>query len=391
MAKAKSKATIMSADGAGGMAQVEDRRFQTGDWPIRFDVPKDQADTWLQYLSAECRRRGWSTVGIAQLEARENSGSLTINTGGLGQPQLAVVWERKREGPIKVRARSAGTPELPLDQANDFFRQINERSAARATERFHREWHLYYEGLPWRGELWLEDTLRLGPPSQQDYQALIGPRIILVNALIIGIDELHASSTFDLTLRELSVFLTVVMGTNVRVSPNGGRGWTWSTNSSGQVECDIRNLGYWEKDWPKEMPTRNEIQAVPLEPVSRPDFSLRGVDGTQFELRLPEDILDLWRGFTGLLSDRRRQFLQVASMWQLSLSFSHDYQTSRFAWMVIACEALKPPDPQFRDHNMYGVVEGLLGKPIAMDEGLRFAIREGGHTVGAGRVTKIIK
>ena len=29
--------------------------------------------------------------------------------------------------------------------------------------------------------------------------------------------------------------------------------------------------------------------------------------------------------------------------------------------------------------------------PIAMDEGLRFAIREGGRTVGAGRVTKINK
>jgi elongation factor Tu len=29
--------------------------------------------------------------------------------------------------------------------------------------------------------------------------------------------------------------------------------------------------------------------------------------------------------------------------------------------------------------------------PIAMDEGLRFAIREGGRTVGAGRVTKIIQ
>ncbi|MCU1354757.1 MAG: tuf, partial [Acidimicrobiales bacterium] len=29
--------------------------------------------------------------------------------------------------------------------------------------------------------------------------------------------------------------------------------------------------------------------------------------------------------------------------------------------------------------------------PIAMDEGRRFAIREGGRTVGAGRVTKIIK
>ncbi|MGY2064675.1 elongation factor Tu [Blastococcus sp. SYSU DS0619] len=32
-----------------------------------------------------------------------------------------------------------------------------------------------------------------------------------------------------------------------------------------------------------------------------------------------------------------------------------------------------------------------LIQPIAMEEGLRFAIREGGRTVGAGRVTKIIK
>jgi elongation factor Tu len=32
-----------------------------------------------------------------------------------------------------------------------------------------------------------------------------------------------------------------------------------------------------------------------------------------------------------------------------------------------------------------------LEKPIAMEEGLRFAIREGGRTVGAGRVTSILK
>ena len=32
-----------------------------------------------------------------------------------------------------------------------------------------------------------------------------------------------------------------------------------------------------------------------------------------------------------------------------------------------------------------------LGVPIAMDDGLRFAIREGGKTVGAGVVTKIIE
>jgi len=39
--------------------------------------------------------------------------------------------------------------------------------------------------------------------------------------------------------------------------------------------------------------------------------------------------------------------------------------------------------------NLVMTVE--LQKPIAMDEGLRFAIREGGRTVGAGRVTKILK
>ncbi|MGM0367573.1 MAG: elongation factor Tu, partial [Actinomycetota bacterium] len=29
--------------------------------------------------------------------------------------------------------------------------------------------------------------------------------------------------------------------------------------------------------------------------------------------------------------------------------------------------------------------------PIAMEEGLRFAIREGGRTIGAGSITKIIE
>ncbi len=36
-------------------------------------------------------------------------------------------------------------------------------------------------------------------------------------------------------------------------------------------------------------------------------------------------------------------------------------------------------------------IRGELINPIAMEDGLRFAIREGGRTVGSGRVTKIIK
>ena len=32
-----------------------------------------------------------------------------------------------------------------------------------------------------------------------------------------------------------------------------------------------------------------------------------------------------------------------------------------------------------------------LIQPIAMDEGMQFTIREGGRTVGAGQVTKVVK
>jgi elongation factor Tu len=32
-----------------------------------------------------------------------------------------------------------------------------------------------------------------------------------------------------------------------------------------------------------------------------------------------------------------------------------------------------------------------LIQPVAMDKGLRFAIREGGRTVGAGQVIEIVK
>jgi elongation factor Tu len=36
-------------------------------------------------------------------------------------------------------------------------------------------------------------------------------------------------------------------------------------------------------------------------------------------------------------------------------------------------------------------IQVSLIAPIAMEEGLRFAIREGGRTVGAGVVTKVIE
>jgi len=50
--------------------------------------------------------------------------------------------------------------------------------------------------------------------------------------------------------------------------------------------------------------------------------------------------------------------------------------------------------PEGREMVMPGdrlEVIGQLGKPIAMNKGLRFAIREGGRTVGAGTITEVIE
>jgi hypothetical protein len=45
MAKTKSKAILSVADGAGGMMEVKDCRFEKRDWPIRFEVPVEQERT----------------------------------------------------------------------------------------------------------------------------------------------------------------------------------------------------------------------------------------------------------------------------------------------------------------------------------------------------------
>ena len=57
--------------------------------------------------------------------------------------------------------------------------------------------------------------------------------------------------------------------------------------------------------------------------------------------------------------------------------------------MTGACELPEGVEMVMPGDNVQMVV--TLIAPIAMDEGLRFAIREGGRTVGAGVVAKIVK
>jgi hypothetical protein len=252
MPKSKPKATLMVAGADGGLVPVQDRRFDPPrDWPIRFEVPAGDADLWLRYFYDECARRGWSSGGIGQIDRGENSGSISVNQGSPDKPQLAVVWERRRNRPMQVRARSEAQPEMPLAEMQAFFDDVNARCTSRAVEQVYCRRTLEYHGLPWRGECWLDETVRLGPPSLQYDKAMFGPRAIVVDALVGCIGTGDASTVFDRQLQEIAAFLSVVMGTNVRVTTNGRPAWSWE---HGRADCAVRSLGYWESEQPPTMP-----------------------------------------------------------------------------------------------------------------------------------------
>src|SRR5262249_55313415 len=152
-----------------------------------------------------------------------------------------------------------------------------------------------------------------------------GPQVILVDAQVSALDAQAALSLFDSLLRELAVFLSVVMRTAVSVPQNSSPAWTWTRGADGQVECDVRFLGYVGPTLPREMPAKGQAPTIRLKPVRRPDFSLPGLgDMEETEQWLPGDVVELWRHFSGLPSDRRQQFFQAGYQWRLALSVARE-------------------------------------------------------------------
>jgi len=266
---------------------------------------------------------------------------------------------------LRLRAGSIGEPAFPVPEAQAFLDQVTNACRSALKECVRVRGQLVYDGPPWRGELWLTDSLRLGPPSKQDESALWGSRVIVVDAVVGAIDRHDAASVSQVLLRDLSVFLTLVQRTSVTVEVSGRRGWTWTVGPTGQIESEVRQIGYQETDLSPEMPIRGSSTAVPAAPVQRPDFSHGGLTPGVREQQVPADILELWRAFVELQPDRRDQFRKAGSLWQLALSLPYDYQTTKFSLMVVACEALKPQAREYRRYNIYDVIGALLGAGVA--------------------------
>jgi hypothetical protein len=357
MAKTKPKSIVKVADGAGGMMKLEDHRFEKEAWPINIEVPMEgeQAEEWLRYLQAECGQRGWSMGQLAQLECRENSGNVTVMSGG--KALLDIVWERRRSGPLSVRARPGpGWESSPLE-AERFLGQVNERCRNGATQPIYARGTLQYKGRAWDGELWLDDKIRLGPASLRDRNGTEGAGVLHVDAMLDCIGQTDVPRMREELLMELSFFLSVILQTAVRL-PDCGRTWTWAMGTPG---CELRELGYMETANPLTMPLMGTDKPIRLHPVDNPRAHL---DENWHEISVRADMCELWTLYRGLPASTRRQFLQAAAKWQEALMHWPHRSSLSFALMVVACEALKPrdaDDPQ----NCYHVIEALLGKSTA--------------------------
>jgi len=75
---------------------------------------------------------------------------------------------------------------------------------------------------------------------------------------------------------------------------------------------------------------------------------------------VPADIEELWRTFTALPASKREHFLRAGNAYLVARSMWPDQRTAYAAFLVVACEALKPIGKRYDKVNVYDVVTSLL-------------------------------
>ena len=360
MPKQKSSAQIHVADGVGGMRQAADLRFEASEWPIELVVPAKAAETWMAHLNAETEERGWNSSSFSQLDAAENSGTVSVHTANGPSPAtLDIVWERPRGKGLRLRARPSGDPVLSLDVAHTFINAVSARVRTGKTLRAHRQALLTYDGLPWRGELWLDADHRLGPPSKRP-DTLLGPQIVIVDAMIEGIGQQGVTANFQTRLHELRVFLGFVLGLNITIS-KFEFGWVCNVNVQGSItDCTVRQLGYVEIPTQHGFPAAGSARPIERRAVTRPGLGPYGITPDMHEKWVPADIEQLWDSFVRLPSAKREHLLRAGNAYLIAKSMWPDQRTAYVAFLVVACEALKPIGKRYDRLNVYDVIASLM-------------------------------
>ena len=365
IAKHRLSSQILVTDGADGMRPIVDLRFDVGEWPIKHVVVAKNADTWMAHLDAEVEERNWNSSAFSQLDVTENSGTLILYTEqGPKSAALDITWEKQRNKELHVRARPGGDPVLSLEIARDFFSCIDERAKANTTISEYRQGFLTYDGLAWRGELWLDAHHRLGPPSKYP-DTLHGPQIIVLDTIVSGIGPNGVNSNFLSRLNEIRVFLGFVLGLNVKF-PRYGYEWQPEIDSQGNViDCKLQRIGYFEPIATHTLPKAGSVGPLRSTAVERPGLGPYLTDSNINEQCIPCDIEQLWETFVRLPNLKRDQLIRAGNAFLIACSMSPDQRSAYAAFLVVACESLKPSGKKFDGLNIYDVVENLLNKEEA--------------------------
>lgn len=345
------------------MRPVVDHRFDSEDWPIKLVVPARDAETWIACLSAEGETRGWSSGGISQLHRIENTGTISVHTAnGPSPPTIDIVWEKMRKGDLRLRARPSGTPLLSLEVAQDFIDSTSARQRLGTTDRAYQWALLAYYGMPCFGELWLESELRVGPPSKHPTDALLGPQVFIVDAMVEGIGSRGIRTRLEILLNELRVFLSVVLGLHVK-TVKFERGWVCEFDEKGRIEeCKLGQVGYWETLKKHEFPPVGQVPPIARRKVARPGLGPTGIHSDMKEQWVPADIEELWHNFKDLPRSKREQFLSAGNAYLIARSMWPEQRTAYGVFLVVACEALKPGGKRYDRANIYDVVVSLLNQ-----------------------------
>jgi hypothetical protein len=363
----KPRAAVHVADGAGGLRQLEAQGFDDGVWPVQRAIPAQDAAEWMAHWNAIAESRGWSAGGLAQLHAEHNAGSMTVHLSpGADAPVIECAWEKLRGGDLQVRVRPGLTHPPAAGVLDNFLAQIDDHLHRGVRDKaYRRGWLRYYEGLPWTGELWLSDQLRLGRPSRFP-PALIGPQVVLIDAMVEGIGHRGLSDAFTDLLRDLKLVLSPLLG--IALSDRMQFRTDWVPEIDDQfhyTDCRPRPVGYVELEPQAEFPTRGRTNPLPLIDVARPGLEPFGVRPEDECVKVARDIPELWERFRTLQSDDRDQFRRACNVHGIAQSMWPGQRTAYTAFLVVACETLKPRGRRARDANIYDVVTTLLGRDTA--------------------------
>jgi hypothetical protein len=369
----KSGLRVSVADDAGGLREVADHRFEPGEWPISMQVSADEAQAWMAHVQASAETRGWSFSSFGQLHADENSGSMTLQLAtGPGRSTIDIAWLKGRRGRLEIRVRPGGDPMAPLHVVRDFVDEVDTRLRTGQAESEHRRGILVYGGgLPWKGELWLTDTLRLGPPSRFP-DALLGPQAVIVDAVVSGIGSHGITGNFHRLLQDLCLVLSPIIGIHLK-QPRNKNDWVPETDSYHIITgCQIRLIGYAEIGLRPEFPNRGAAPPITRETVRRPGLERFGIWPEDTSERVPDDVEDLWRTYNALSATLRKQYLNACNAYQIAGRMWPDQRTAHAAFLVVACEALKSAGKRYDRANVYDVVSSLVGAQTAQQlESLR--------------------